>query len=417
MVTCPSCKHSNFDGFAACSRCGTPLGAVPGQAPRGSAPVDPGAPAPMQMAGGPAGFPGGGMPGLGAPGGGAGGAGGGIDEYQRLMAARAVAQKRNRKIVGLVALVVLAGGGYWVKTQKAKAAAAQAALEAGGRFAEKDKTEMGSFWNCITSSEVDVGMFQNADQIQMRIESAYFTQQKTFSEHLTSECVPKMERARSALSALASDFPPDMKESLDKYVATLPKLQSGIESYAEKVKGRGVTKDVDGSIQEVGGAFTPDVTPESVAFEKFLECAIPDLGKKKDVQEVLEFLATTCKTDAVKFMTHVRDDCGPIVQNVDKDAKPVASKTFKANAKKFYEDDQRQLQAWEYCAKRSRKGKKVLDLEEFLTAAGDYMEARAAVVMSARETAARITGIPLEVAKKKPGAEGEAPEGAPPAGK
>ena len=36
-----------------------------------------------------------------------------------------------------------------------------------------------------------------------------------------------------------------------------------------------------------------------------------------------------------------------------------ARKTFKANAKKFFEEDNsRLLQAWEYCAKRSRKGKK-----------------------------------------------------------
>ena len=53
------------------------------------------------------------------------------------------------------------------------------------------------------------------------------------------------------------------------------------------------------------------------------------------------------------------------------------------------------MQAWDYCARRSRKGKKQLDLEDFLTAASDYMEARGAVVQAARETAARITGQPL----------------------
>ena len=150
---------------------------------------------------------------------------------------------------------------------------------------------MGAFWNCVTSSEVDVGNFKGVDEIQMRIESAYFTQQKTFSEHLTTECVPKIERARSAMGSMASDIPAGMKEALDKYLATLPKLQSGIESYAEKVKGRSAVKDVDGSIQEVGTAFSPEPSAESVAFEKFLVCAIPDLDKKKDIQEVLEFLA------------------------------------------------------------------------------------------------------------------------------
>jgi hypothetical protein len=142
-------------------------------------------------------------------------------------------------------------------------------------------------------------------------------------------------------------------------------------------------------------------------------CAIPGLDKKKDIQGVLEFLAEACKKDPVPFMTKVRADCGPLVQNVDKDAKPSPSKTFKANAKKFFEEDQRQLQAWEYCGKRSRKGKKVLDLEAFLTASGDYIEARGEVVKTAREEAARMTGQPLPQEKKKPGEAGDEPPGAP----
>jgi hypothetical protein len=263
---------------------------------------------------------------------------------------------------------------------------------------------MGAFWNCVTSSEVDVGQFQSADQIQQRIEQAYFTQQKTFSEHLTTECVPKIERARQVLSSMTAEMPDALKAPYEKYVATLPRMQTGLESYAEKVKGRGAVKDVDQSIQEVGGAFTADVSPESVAFEKFMVCAIPDLDKKKDIQGVLEFLADTCKKDAVKFMTGVREKCGGMVQNVNKDAKPEPSKTFKANAKKFFEEDQRQLQAWEYCAKRSRKGKKVLDLEEFLTAASDYIEARGQIRQAAVDTVSRITGETVPGPKKAPGA-------------
>ena len=141
-------------------------------------------------------------------------------------------------------------------------------------------------------------------------------------------------------------------------------------------------------------------------------CAIPDLDKKKDIQGVLEFLAETCKKDPVAFMTKVRADCGNLVQGLDKDAKPAPSKTFKANVKKFWEEQQRQLQAWEWCGKKSRKGKKVLDLEAFLTAASDYIEARGEVVKTAREEAARLTGQPLPQEKKKPG-EAEEPGEAP----
>jgi hypothetical protein len=333
-----------------------------------------------------------------------------MDEYQRLMAERAASQKRKRLIFGVVVVVGVGGAGFWMMQQKKKTASAQAVLEAGGRFAERDKSEMGAFWNCVMGSEVDVGMFSSADQIQQRVESAYFTQQKTFSDHLTTDCVPKMERARSALGGLTSDMTPELTPVLEKYLATLPKLQSGIETYADKIKGRAANKDVDASIQEVGAAFTADATPESVAFLKFMDCAIPDLDKKKDIQGVLEYLADTCKKDAVTFMTRVREKCGPLVQNINKDAKVTPPKTFKASVKKFFEEDQRQLQAWEYCGKRSRKGKKVLDLEEFLTASGDYMEARAELVQTAKETSARILGQPLPSSKAmKPGAAATAP--------
>jgi hypothetical protein len=332
----------------------------------------------------------------------------GMDEYQRLMAERAGAQKRKRTIFALVALAAVGGGGYLYQKDLGKKKAAQSILDAGGRFAERDKSDMGPFWNCLMGTEVDVGMFSSGDQIQQRVESAYFTQQKTYSDHLTTDCIPKLEAARGAVSGLVTDFPGVLRPSLEKYVASMPKMQEGLETYAEKLKSRGATKDVDQSIQEVGAAFSPDVSPESVAFEKFLACAIPDLEKKKDIQEVLEFLADTCKKDPVAFMTKVRADCGSLVQNVDKDAKPSPSKAFKANAKKFYEEDQRQLQAWEYCGRKSRKGKKQLDLETFLIAAGDYMEARGELVKTAREEAARITGqeLPKEVKKGAPGAPG-----------
>ena len=138
-----------------------------------------------------------------------------------------------------------------------KKKAAQAILDAGGKLAMADKADMGQFWSCVFGTDTDVGMFQSGDQIQQRIESAYFTQQKTYSEHLTTDCVPKIEGARSSIAGIEKDMLPALKPPYDKYVASLPKMQAGIESYAEKLKSRGSVKDVDQSIQEVGGAFTP----------------------------------------------------------------------------------------------------------------------------------------------------------------
>ena len=140
-------------------------------------------------------------------------------------------------------------------------------------------------------------------------------------------------------------------------------MQSGLEDYAENIKKRGTVKDVDQLIQETGNAWhsTPDPTPEAVAFEKFLYCAVPGLAKMKDAQALLEFLADQCfKKDPVAFMDKVRADCGNLLNVADKEAKvnPKSIPTWKATHKQFFEDDARQLQAWESCGKRSRKGKK-----------------------------------------------------------
>jgi len=49
-----------------------------------------------------------------------------MDEYQRLIADRAAAQKRKRAVFGVVLVAALGAGGYWWKQQREKALAAQA---------------------------------------------------------------------------------------------------------------------------------------------------------------------------------------------------------------------------------------------------------------------------------------------------
>jgi hypothetical protein len=315
----------------------------------------------------------------------------------------------------VVSLVVTSGDGRATITDRQQAyREAQQILDGGVRFVDFDKQQMALFWNCVMSGEVDIGMFQSVDQLQQRIESAYYTNSKTYPEHLTTDCTAALEAARIGATKLLRGMPEVLKPPLKKYVAAMSPMGNGLASYAEKLKSRAPVTDVDRSIREVGEKFTPEPTAESVAFERFMACAIPDLGKKPDIQAVLEYMAEVCKSDPVTFMERVRSKCGPLVQNLNKGGKPMPSKTFSVNARKFYEDDQRQLQAWEWCGRKSRKGKKVLDLEAFLLAAGDHIEARGEVVKTAREEAARITGQPLPAEKKKSGEPGadEAPAAA-----
>ncbi len=333
MIRCPRCGHENLPSFPTCSKCGTSLTGGP--------------PAP-----------------------------GGQDEALRFAHERAASGRRKRTLFLVVVLAALGVFAWRWNTDSHRKTDLQGKLDYAGRFVEMEKKEMGLVWSCVMASEVDIGMFANANQIQQRIESAYATQQKTFAEHLETECVPKLERARQAFGGMA-EAPAELKPALDGYKASLPGLQKGLELYADRIKNRGTTKDLDQLVQEYGNAWHSEVkpTPETIAFEKFMHCAVPGLAGMKDAQAMLEFLANACyKKDPVAFMDRVRKDCGPLLEHVDTKAAP--SKTYKLSQKKFFEQDARQLQAWDSCARRARKGKKVEDMGEFLSAVGDYMKAR-----------------------------------------
>jgi hypothetical protein len=342
MIRCTKCGQDNLPSLLNCGTCGAAL--------IGSA------------------------PGAFAPG----------DEAARYAAERATSARRKR--VGILA-VLLAGLGVFAwswMTDARRKAETQEKLDFAGRWVELEKKEMGLVWNCVMASEVDIGQFSNATQVQQRVEAAYITQQKTFSEHLLTECVPKLERARQAFASL-SHPPAEFEQPLAAYLATLPELQKGVELYAERIKNRGVTKDLAQLVQEYGNAWHREMRPtaETIAYEKFMHCAVPGLARMKDTQQMLEYLAEACyKKDPVAFMERVRRDCGSLLEQLDTKATP--AKTYKMSQKRFYEEDARQLQAWESCGRRAGKGKKVGDLGEFLAALGDYMKARFGVKNAAQ---------------------------------
>lgn len=340
MVKCSQCGHENLPSYTSCSKCGGAIG--------------PGAAAAQAQ-----------------------------HDYAKLMASRTSAGKRKKQVVIVAGMAVLGIAAVRMAMEHSKAGDAQKKLEAFDHFAELDKRETGAFWNCVTASEFDVNLLQNAQQLQRKIEAAYFTQQQTFSEHLLSECVPKIERARQAFGG-ARDMPPELAGAMAKYIESLPKLQTGVEDYAEKLKNRNTTKDVDGLIQEYGNAWhqASSPTPEAVGYERFIHCAVPGLSRMKDAQAMLEYLADQCfRKDPVKFMDRVRSACGPLLTTLDKGSKAPA--TWAGSRKRLYEEEARQLAAWESCGKKSRKGQKSEDMGQFLEAARAHLVTRADVVKAA----------------------------------
>jgi len=118
-----------------------------------------------------------------------------VDEYARQVAAREAIRKRNKMIVAAIAAVVVIALAYLQVKERNRKAAAQQKLDYAAQFVELEKRETGAFWNCVMASEVDVGMFQKAEQFQQRIESAYFTSKRP--SRLPDQRVRAQDRTRA----------------------------------------------------------------------------------------------------------------------------------------------------------------------------------------------------------------------------
>ena len=118
---------------------------------------------------------------------------------------------------------------------------------------------MGAFWNCLMGTEVDVGIVRErrsdpaaggerllhpAEDL-LRAPDHRVHPQARGGARIDVGPGDRLLRARSGRRSRSTS-------------AALPKMQEGLETYAEKLKSRGATKDVDQSIQEVGAAFSPE---------------------------------------------------------------------------------------------------------------------------------------------------------------
>ena len=92
----------------------------------------------------------------------------GMDEYQRLMAERNAASEEEAHDLRPGRGRRGRRRGFFLMDEPQEEEAGPEVLDAGGRFAERDKADMGPFWNCVMASEIDVGMFKSGDQIQQR---------------------------------------------------------------------------------------------------------------------------------------------------------------------------------------------------------------------------------------------------------
>ena len=306
------------------------------------------------------------------------------DPIAGLAAEQARARKRTRVIYSSIAVIGLTAlAAFAVRDRMNKAAVGQR-LQWLDAWAEKDKAEVGSLWNCLTQSNVPLDSFATAAQVQAKVEQAADVQPKTFAEHLRVECGPLGERVVAAF-ATTDAVPTEFQPGFAAYKAALPKFKDGIATFAERLDTLVEGSDLAAKLQAAGEAWHSVEKPtiESVAFERFLQCAVPSIGRLKDAQSLLQTLAEECyKKDASAFMQGVQEKCGGLLLNPALSVSPSA--TYKASMTKFYEPEQRMLQAWQDCVRKGRKGGRENNLTQFLHAFAEYMEARVQIARAAK---------------------------------
>jgi hypothetical protein len=338
MSLCPTCGHTNPLSFGVCARCG---GDLPGNT--NDAPL------------------------------------------VTLAAEQVRARKRTRAIYGFAAVLGLGLlAGLAVKDRVTKASVSKK-LQWFDTWAEHDKAEVGGLLNCLTQSNTPVDAFATAEQVQAKVEQAAGVQPKTFAEHLRVECVPLGERVTRAFAS-RTGTPDEFRTGFAAYNASLPKLKDGIATFADRLETWLEGSDLAAALQSAGEVWhgNEGPVPESVAFERFMQCAVPGIAQLKDAQSLLQVLANECyKKDAAAFMQTVQDNCGGLLMKIEASARPSA--TYKTSMKRFYEPEQRMMKAWGDCVRRGRKNGRNENLSQFLHAFGEYVQARVEIARAAKD--------------------------------
>ena len=216
------------------------------------------------------------------------------------------------------------------------------------------------FWSCVFGSDTDVGMFQSGDQIQQRIESAYFTQQATYSEHLTTECVPKLEGARSR----------DARASRRTCCRALKPPLRQVRGGAAQDAGGARELRGEAEVARLGQGRRSEHSGGRRRVQRRRDAGVggvrevpgvrrsPTSTRRRTSRRCSSSSPRTCKKDPVPFMTRVRTECGALVQKRRQGrASRRRRRPSRRTSKKFFEEDQRQLRASSDCGRWSRKGK------------------------------------------------------------
>ncbi|HMU40226.1 MAG TPA: hypothetical protein PKE31_14555 [Pseudomonadota bacterium] len=243
----------------------------------------------------------------------------------------------------------------------------------GEQFQEYEKNVVNAFWRCLFGKEGDGRRFNQPEQLNGQLEAALYADPKTFPEKVSNECVKKALDASRKVRDFSPPAPTPYEQTLDDYGKALAALANTLNTWAEGAGKRVETKLRENKIVQAGDSWSTTDNPNKAdpaawQYDKFLHCAVPNIDKMKDGQELLEFLASQCTENKAKgwksnpeFLAKLRDTCIPEAQEIP--TKTPA--TFKATFNKMGQDYDRLSQAWGTCLRKMTKESKKDDLDQF----------------------------------------------------
>jgi hypothetical protein len=225
--------------------------------------------------------------------------------------------------------------------------------------------QVGSFWNCLFGREVAVADLENGQQARRLGEAAYSRDKQAYPRQLVELCLPRLQKARGSLEAAPAT------PALARYRAQLTAVEEAVRLYAQRLAVRQATKELDDGIVAHAGAWYADATdaPRSVAYQRFLTCAVPELDRLPDDPALYRHLADRCfAADPLPFMRRIRAACAPLLH----EARPPAA-GYARTRRKFRGAGTVQVSSWESCSDIARAEERLGDGVELVRAADAYL--------------------------------------------
>jgi len=271
----------------------------------------------------------------------------------------------------VVGVLVVGVGGFFVMKMMKRQDERKMHAKVMEQFASLEKDDVGKFWTCVLGPNVDPGMFPDNLALSAKVTSQFGVEPKTYPNKVREECTPKAIDAAHKVTDIKA--PSEYDEGLKKYAQALKDLSSAFDAWSKIAPQQVAEMEMGKKLDSSGGAWHAFAggkpTPEVINFDRFFHCAVPTLDTMKDGQAVVEFLFNSCKKP--EYVQRLNEECG---KELIADPPGQPTKNWQAPIKKLGADD-RDMQAFDDCMRKGRKGKRRDDLADVGKAWVAWLEA------------------------------------------